>query len=57
MAAFEKINSGIPGLDSVLDSIRLGDNVVWQVSDIKQYILFAEALARQAIADRRDVYI
>ena len=55
MAAFEKIKSGIPGLDTVLDSIRLGDNVVWQVSDIEQYMLFAESLARQAIKDKRDI--
>ncbi|MBM3701104.1 MAG: phosphoenolpyruvate synthase, partial [Actinobacteria bacterium] len=53
MAAFEKIKSGISGLDGVLDSIRLGDNVVWQVSDIKQYMFFAQSLARQAIKDKR----
>lgn len=29
MAAFDRILSGIPGLDEALDSIRLGDNVVW----------------------------
>jgi len=38
MAAFEKIKSGISGLDSALDSIRLGDNVVWQVSDIAFFL-------------------
>ena len=32
MAAFEKVCSGIPQMDEALDYIRLGDNVVWQVS-------------------------
>ena len=31
MAAFDRIHSGIPSMDIALDSIRLGDNVVWQV--------------------------
>ena len=39
MAAFEKVKSGMPGLDSVLDYIRLGDNVVWQVTDLEEYRL------------------
>ena len=37
MAAFDKINSGLPGVDRVLDHIRLGDNVVWQVSDLEEF--------------------
>ena len=32
--SFEKIPSGYPGLDEVLDNIRMGDNVVWQVMDL-----------------------
>ncbi len=55
MAAFEKINCGIDGLDKVLDHIRLGDNVVLQVSHIDEYILLAEALAKQAIIEKRNV--
>ena len=35
MAAFERVKSGIPAMDKVLDNIRLGDNVVWRVSDLK----------------------
>lgn len=31
MAAFERVLSKIPEMDHALDSIRLGDNVVWQV--------------------------
>ena len=32
--AFERIPSGYPGVDEVLDNIRMGDNVVWQVIGI-----------------------
>lgn len=55
MAAFDKILSGIEGIDRALDSIRLGDNVVWQVSDIDEYFFFAERLAIQAIKEKRNL--
>ena len=50
MGAFDKIHSGISGLDEALDSIRLGDNVVWQISDLEEFHSFAEPFARQAVA-------
>lgn len=40
MSTFERIWSGLPGLDSMLDSIRMGDNVVWQVSSMDDYMHF-----------------
>ena len=46
MAAFEKVKSGMPGLDSVLDYIRLGDNVVWQVTDLEEYRYFVIPFVR-----------
>ena len=49
--AFERIPSGYPGVDEVFDYIRMGDNVVWQVSGLDEYRLFAEAFARQAMKD------
>src|SRR4030042_1050327 len=55
MAAFDKICSGVEGIDKTLDSIRLGDNVVWQVSDIQEYSFFVELLARQAIKEKRNL--
>ena len=39
MVAFERIKSGIPQLDETLDNIRLGDNVVWQVSNLWSLLL------------------
>ena len=55
MAAFEKILSGFPRLDEILDHIRLGDNVVWQVSSIDEFRMFAEPFARQAVKDGRNI--
>ena len=42
MAAFERVLSGIPEMDRALDSIRLGDNVVWQVTKLEEFRLFLD---------------
>lgn len=55
MAAFDKIHSGYPELDDILDFIRLGDNVVWQISELEEFRMFAEPFARQAVAEGRNV--
>ena len=55
MAAFDRINSGIPAMDLALDSIRLGDNVVWQVSSLEEFRLFASAFAEQIIREGKEL--
>ncbi len=55
MSAYDPILCGHPGLDTALDSIRLGDNVVWQVSELAEFQHFAELFVRQAIADGRNL--
>ena len=55
MAAFERIASGIPMMDRALDNIRLGDNVVWQVSDLDQFRALARVFAAQAVKDGRNL--
>lgn len=58
MAAFDRILSGLPGLDRALDNIRLGDNVVWRVSCVDDFRFFVEPYVRQAMADKRNlIYI
>ncbi|MDD2534449.1 MAG: PEP/pyruvate-binding domain-containing protein [Eubacteriales bacterium] len=58
MAAFERIHSGLPGLDLALDSIRLGDNVVWQIQSIADYQFVVKPFVAQAIAEHRNlVYV
>ena len=55
MAAFERILSGIPEMDTALDNIRLGDNVVWRVSDLSEFTLFMKPYVEQAIKDNRNI--
>jgi hypothetical protein len=51
------VTSGLAALDQVLQGLRLGDNVVWQVDRLDDYRHFAEPFARQAVADgRRTIY-
>ncbi len=55
MAAFDRICSGYEQMDDILDNIRLGDNVVWQISELDEFRLFAEPFARQAVKDGRNI--
>ena len=55
MAAFDRIHCGFEAIDEILDNIRLGDNVVWQVSDLDEFSLFAEPYIRQAVEEERKV--
>ncbi len=42
-------SSGIAPLDSILDGLRYGDNVVWQIDDLDDYKYFAGAFARYVL--------
>ena len=55
MAAFDRVLSGIPEMDTAFDNIRLGDNVVWRVSDLEQFKLFMVPYVEQAIKDKRNI--
>ena len=55
MAAFERVLSGIPAMDRALDNIRLGDNVVWQVTNLDEFRLFVDPYVEQAIRDGRNL--
>ena len=55
MAAFDRVLSGIPEMDKAFDNIRLGDNVVWRVSELSQFKLFMEPYVEQAIKDKRNI--
>jgi hypothetical protein len=49
--------TGLPSLDGVLQGLRLGDNVVWQVDSVDDYLPFVEPFVGQALASgRRLVY-
>lgn len=56
--AASRVSTGFGGLDDVVDRLRIGDNVVWQVDDVADYRTVARAFARRALADgRRVVYV
>ncbi|MDD5084470.1 MAG: PEP/pyruvate-binding domain-containing protein [Candidatus Omnitrophica bacterium] len=52
------ISTGIKGLDSVITGLRAGDNVVWQIDDIKDYINLVNPFVRQALKeDKKVIYM
>lgn len=44
----EGLSTGLPGLDRVIGGVFAGDNIVWQVDDIDDYVPFVEAFCREA---------
>ncbi len=58
MSTFERVLSGLPGFDKIVDFIRMGDNVVWQTDDISEYSYFLRPFIRHATGDGRNlIYI
>ncbi len=52
------IPSGLEELDDVVQGLRLGDNVVWQVDDLQDYVTFASPFIERALQDGRQcVYL
>jgi len=52
------ISSGLASLDVLLQGLRLGDNVVWQVDHLEDYPYFAQAFSDEAIGSGFDcVYL
>ncbi len=48
----------MPDFDRVINGLRLGDNVVWQIDSVDSYADFVRPFVRQALEDkRRLVYI
>jgi pyruvate, water dikinase len=43
------IYSGIEALDEVLKGLRMGDNIVWQVDNLKDYVYFVEPFVDQVL--------
>ncbi|MBU1864408.1 MAG: PEP/pyruvate-binding domain-containing protein [Candidatus Omnitrophica bacterium] len=49
------LSTGIKGLDNVLTGLRAGDNVVWQIDDIKDYVELVKPFVQQALKDKKKV--
>ncbi len=53
-----RVSSGLASVDRIIDSLRFGDNVVWQVDDISSYRYFAGFFVSAALRScNRLVYI
>jgi len=52
------VSTGIKGLDTIIHDLRLGDNVVWQVDDVKSYLHFVQPYIKHALKTGRNlIYI
>jgi hypothetical protein len=57
MAINNRASTGLSGLDKAIDMLRLGDNVVWQVQSVEDYLHVVKPYIKQAKNDgRRLVY-
>jgi len=57
MAIDNRVSTGLIGFDQAIDMLRLGDNVVWQVKSIEDYLEVVRPYIKQSIQDgRRLVY-
>jgi KaiC/GvpD/RAD55 family RecA-like ATPase len=53
-----RVSTGLESFDSVIDGLRTGDNVVWQVDYIADYRFFVTPFVQQALSeDRKVVYL
>jgi len=58
MVLYEKVSTGLKGFDEVIDHLRLGDNVVWQVDSISGYKKMVDYFAESAKEENmRLIYI
>lgn len=53
-----RASTGVPGLDTIIDDLRIGDNVVWQVDSVDDFAAVAEPFVGRALAEgRRVIYL
>ncbi len=52
----DRVSTGNRGIDEVIDMLRMGDNVVWQVDSVSDYRKVVEPYLRQAREDQREIY-
>ena len=50
-----ELSTGLPELDRLLRGLMCGDNVVWQVERIEDYVAVVQPYCRAAVASGRKV--
>ena len=53
MKYHERVSTGMTGFDKCVDMLRMGDNVVWQIDKMEDYIRVVEPYVAQAKKDGR----
>ena len=53
--AFGKASTGLNSLDDVIDGLRIGDNVIWQVDDVDIYAKFVKPFVDRALTENRKI--
>jgi pyruvate,water dikinase len=53
MGIYDRASTGLKGVDQVIDKLRLGDNVVWQVDSVSDYKKMVDPYVTQAVLDKR----
>lgn len=54
MSRLEIARTGLKGLDRLFQNVRYGENIVWQITDIKDYKFFADHFVNQAILEGKN---
>lgn len=49
------VSTGLDSLDKMIDGLRTGDNVVWQVDNIEDYASFVSPFVQRALSENRKV--
>lgn len=55
MTNHPRVSTGLHPLDRLLDDLRIGDNVVWRVSDVDDYRRLTTLFAKAAVTQHRDL--
>ena len=55
MKYHEKVSTGMSGFDKSIDMLRMGDNVVWQIEKIEDYVEVVRPYIQQARKDERRI--
>ncbi|MCX5916110.1 MAG: hypothetical protein NTX30_05400 [Deltaproteobacteria bacterium] len=55
MSGLGRVSTGLDSLDEILDGLRMGDNVVWQVDDLEDYRYFVSSWAERTARENRRI--
>lgn len=54
----DKVSTGLQGFDNMIDKLRIGDNVVWQVDSVEDYKTMVQPYVKKSLEDGRTlIYI